>query len=82
MAKLAGQAMTADRLTPLSAITAPTLVIHGTSDPLLPLAHGQELARLIHGARLEAIPGMGHGFFSPGLPQQIAALILKHTATA
>jgi pimeloyl-ACP methyl ester carboxylesterase len=78
----AGRTMTAGRLTPLSAITAPTLVIHGTHDPLLPPAHGQALARLIAGARFQAIPGMGHGFFSPGLPQQIAAPILKHTATA
>lgn len=76
----AGRTMTADRLTPLSAITAPTLVIHGTNDPLLPLAHGEALAGLIPGARFQAIPGMGHGFFSPGLPQQIAALILEHAS--
>jgi pimeloyl-ACP methyl ester carboxylesterase len=77
---LAGRQMTAERQAPLSAITAPTLVIHGTDDPLLPLANGQALAALIPGAHYEAIPGMGHGFFSPGIPAKIARLILDHTA--
>jgi pimeloyl-ACP methyl ester carboxylesterase len=29
---------------PISSIAAPTLVIHGTADPMFPLAHGQALA--------------------------------------
>jgi pimeloyl-ACP methyl ester carboxylesterase len=62
---LAGRQMTPDRQAPLSRITAPTLVIHGTDDPLRPLANGQALAALIPGAHVEAIPGMGHSFFSP-----------------
>jgi pimeloyl-ACP methyl ester carboxylesterase len=60
--------------------TPATLVIHGTGDPLLPLPNGQALAALIPGARFEAVPGMGHGFFSPGIPARIAGLILDHTA--
>jgi pimeloyl-ACP methyl ester carboxylesterase len=32
------------------------------------------------GARLRTIPGMGHGFFSPGLPRRVAGLVLEHTA--
>jgi pimeloyl-ACP methyl ester carboxylesterase len=78
---LAGRQMTAGRLAPLSAISAPTLVIHGTDDPLLPPAHGRALAALVPGAQFEPIPGMGHGFFSPGLPSRIGQLILEHTAT-
>jgi pimeloyl-ACP methyl ester carboxylesterase len=78
---LAARQMTADRLAPLSAISAPTLVIHGTDDPLLRPAHGRALAASIPGARFEQIPGMGHGFFSPGLPSRIGQLILEHTAT-
>ena len=35
---------------PLSSITVPTLVIHGTADPLFPLGHGQALAEEIPGA--------------------------------
>jgi pimeloyl-ACP methyl ester carboxylesterase len=77
---LAGRQMTSERQAPLSRVTAPTLVIHGTDDPLLPLPHGQALAALIPGARFEAVPGMGHGLFSPGIPAQVARLILDHTA--
>ena len=75
----AGRLMTPDRLAPLSTITAPTLVIHGTADPLRPLPHGQALAAEILQARLEIVPGMGHGFFSPGLPHRIGEIILGHT---
>ena len=75
----AGRRMTADRLVPLSRITAPALVIHGTDDPLRPLPHGQALAAQIPRARLETVAGMGHGFFSPGLPRHVGQLILGHT---
>ena len=75
----AGRQMTPDRFAPLSKITAPALVIHGTEDPLRPLPHGQALAAQIPGARLEAVPGMGHGFFSPGLPRHVGQIILDHT---
>ncbi|GAA3113187.1 alpha/beta fold hydrolase [Planomonospora alba] len=79
---LAAKRMTEDRLVPLSGITAPTLVIHGTADPLRPPAHGEAVAAAIPGARLRTIPGMGHGFFSPGLPHRVAELILEHTGAA
>jgi pimeloyl-ACP methyl ester carboxylesterase len=75
----AGRQMTPDRLAPLSKITAPTLVIHGTADPLRPLPYGQALAAQIAQAKLEAVPGMGHGFFSPGLPRHIGESILSNT---
>jgi pimeloyl-ACP methyl ester carboxylesterase len=77
---LAARRMTPEREAPLSGVTAPTLVVHGTGDPLLPLPHGQAVAALIPGARLATVRGMGHGFFSPGLPAQVAGLILDHTA--
>jgi pimeloyl-ACP methyl ester carboxylesterase len=41
-------------------ITAPTLVVHGDSDPLFPLPHGEALARAVPQARLLVVPGMGH----------------------
>ena len=75
----AGRRMTGDRLVPLSSITAPTLVVHGTADPLRPLPHGAALAGQIPGARLRTVDGMGHGFFSPGLPRRVAGLVLEHT---
>ena len=78
----AGRQMTQDRLVPLSGITAPALVVHGTADPLRPLPHGQALAAQIPHARLAEVPGMGHGFFSPGLPRHIGTLILGHTRSS
>ena len=49
-----------DRSALLPHIQAPTLVIHGTDDPLVPLACGEDLARRIAGARSDFISGMGH----------------------
>jgi len=49
-----------DRRAMLKTITAPTLVIHGEADPLVPLAGGKDTAANIPGARLMTIPGMGH----------------------
>lgn len=46
---------------PLSAIEVPTLVIHGTADPMFPLRHGEALAAQIPGATLLALDGAGHG---------------------
>jgi 3-oxoadipate enol-lactonase len=52
-----GREGTADRLTQ---ITAPTLVVHGDYDPLIPYPNGQYLAEHIQGARLITLPGVGH----------------------
>lgn len=41
-------------------IEAPTLVVHGDSDGLLPVAYGEELVRLVPDARLALIAGAGH----------------------
>lgn len=49
-----------DRSLALHFITAPTLVIHGKSDPLLPFAAGEETMRCISNATLWAIDGLGH----------------------
>ncbi|MET8543459.1 alpha/beta fold hydrolase [Kitasatospora sp. NPDC004799] len=77
---LAGRRMTGDRLVPLSSIKAPTLVVHGTEDPLRPLPHGRALAGEIPHSRFRSIPGMGHTLFSPGLPRQIGDIIREHIA--
>ena len=49
-----------DRRGMLKKIKAPTLVIHGENDPLVPIAGGRDTADNIAGARLLTIPGMGH----------------------
>jgi pimeloyl-ACP methyl ester carboxylesterase len=66
---------------PLSSIEATTLVIHGTRDPMFPLAHGQALAEAIPGAQLLPLEGAGHGVERPDWAP-IAHAILAHTATS
>lgn len=49
-----------DRTPLLKGILAPTVVIHGLDDPLVPVAAGQALTQHIAGAQSDLIPGMGH----------------------
>jgi pimeloyl-ACP methyl ester carboxylesterase len=66
-----------DRCALLRGIERPTLVIHGAADPLIPVAAGIDTARLVPGARLEVIEGMGHDL--PGqLIERVLALIDVH----
>ena len=52
----------------LKNVKAPTLVIHGADDPLVPIEGGKDTAASIPGARLRIIPGMGHDFTSKLVP--------------
>ncbi len=49
-----------DRRPKLATIKAPTMVLHGTDDPLVPVAGGRDTAENIAGAELRIVPGMGH----------------------
>jgi pimeloyl-ACP methyl ester carboxylesterase len=49
-----------DRSAMLPRIQAPTRIVHGRDDPLVPVACGEDLAARIAGAELDIIPGMGH----------------------
>lgn len=69
------------RMKLLPKIQAPTLVIHGDRDPLVPVAAGYNLARHIPGARLEIIEGMGHDL-PPQLLPRLQGLILRHVQSA
>jgi pimeloyl-ACP methyl ester carboxylesterase len=66
---------------PLSSITAPTLVIHGTADPMFPLPHGEALATEIPGSTLLVLDRAGHGV-DPADWQIIVPAIVAHTAQA
>ena len=66
-----------DRRERLQSVKAPTLVIHGEADPLVPLAGGQDTAAHIAGARLKTIPGMGHDL-PLELVDEIADAIAEH----
>ena len=64
---------------PLSSIAAPTLVMHGTADPMFPIGHAEALAEEIPGARLLRLEGAGHGVDRADWETDVAA-ILEHTA--
>jgi pimeloyl-ACP methyl ester carboxylesterase len=55
-----------DRTDALRRLDVPTVVIHGTDDPLIDVSGGEATAAAIPGARLELISGMGHD-----LPRQL-----------
>ena len=44
----------------LPEVNIPTLVLHGDADPLIPFENGVNLSRRIPGARLRALPNVGH----------------------
>ncbi|WP_439889243.1 alpha/beta fold hydrolase [Pseudomonas sp. MBLB4123] len=46
----------------LNRLRVPTLVVHGTADPLLPAMHGVHVAAHIRGSELRLIPGLAHRF--------------------
>jgi pimeloyl-ACP methyl ester carboxylesterase len=64
---------------PLSSIQVPTLVIHGTADPMLPPEHGQALAGEIPGARLLLLEDAGHGIDRADWETVVRAIV-DHTA--
>ena len=58
--QLAAVAADGDRSALMPLIQAPTTVIHGQADPLVPVGAGHDLALRISGARKDIVPGMGH----------------------
>jgi pimeloyl-ACP methyl ester carboxylesterase len=60
--QLAAIIASGDRRPLLQTITAPTVVVHGSADQLIPPACGEDVARHIAGAELRLIAGMGHDF--------------------
>jgi pimeloyl-ACP methyl ester carboxylesterase len=66
----------------LAAIGVPTLVIHGSHDALLPLAHGKDTADAVPGAKFVIIQGLGHGMAYPALWDEIIETLAAHTDSA
>lgn len=58
-------------------VERPTLVIHGTDDPVLPIENGRALAAAIAGARLVELQGVGHELPAAKL-SEIATIIARH----
>ncbi len=63
------------RVEMLNRLRVPTLVVHGTADPLLPVMHGVHLAAHIQGSQLRLIPGLAHRFQEPFKAALLAAVL-------
>ena len=63
-----------DRTPLLARIGAPTHILHGADDPLVPVAAAHDLQRKIAGSTLEIIDGMGHDLPAPLWPRFAAAI--------
>jgi pimeloyl-ACP methyl ester carboxylesterase len=66
----------------LASLKVPTLVIHGTADPLVPVEGGKDTAKAIPGAQLMLIEGMGHDLPHGGAWPRIVEAITAHTLKA
>ena len=65
-----------DRVDLLKTVKAPTLVLHGEEDPLLPVDGGRDIAKLVPSAEIETIAGWGHDF-----PPQLVPRIVERVAS-
>ena len=67
---------TGDRSDAVATITAPTLVVHGAEDALLPPPHGAHTAQLIAGSELVVYDSMGHNIPDEVLPKLLQKMTL------
>ncbi|MEZ0367258.1 alpha/beta fold hydrolase [Mycobacterium sp. pUA109] len=75
--QLAAILASGDRSRELRYITAPTLVIHGDKDRMVHPSGGVRVARMIPGAQLVTLPGLGHDLPEPLWPT-IVDLVGRH----
>jgi pimeloyl-ACP methyl ester carboxylesterase len=66
----------------LASVSVPTLVIHGTDDPMLAVECGKDTAEAVPDAELKIIEGMGHDLPHGDAWQQIVDAIVDHTHKA
>ncbi|MAZ01517.1 MAG: alpha/beta hydrolase [Sneathiella sp.] len=71
---LASLASGDSRVAHLSEITAPTMVIHGREDPLVPLGCAEDVQKSIPGAEIVVIDGMGHDIPDGAVPKIVEAI--------
>jgi pimeloyl-ACP methyl ester carboxylesterase len=62
-------------------VTAPSLVIHGSEDPLVPYQNGLDIAAEIKNVRMEIIEGMGHDL-PPKYLTEVVDHVLEHLCSA
>jgi pimeloyl-ACP methyl ester carboxylesterase len=63
-----------DRTSEIRSIATPTLVIHGSNDPMVSPSGGKATAKAIPGARLMIVEGMGHDLPEAAWPQLVPAI--------
>lgn len=64
-----------DRSASLSAVSVPTLVVHGDADPLIDVSGGRATAAAIPGAEILVIPGLGHELPPAAWPEVVPAIV-------
>jgi pimeloyl-ACP methyl ester carboxylesterase len=65
----------------LGQITAPTLILHGADDPLIPVAAARDLQQRIPNSRMEILAGMGHDLPRALIPT-LTSRIIEHLRRA
>jgi pimeloyl-ACP methyl ester carboxylesterase len=72
-----------DRTAALRSVSVPTLVLHGTDDPLVDVSGGRATASAVPGAELVVFDGMGHDLpraLWPDMARRIAELVQRAQA--
>ena len=64
-----------NRFKALKEVSIPTLIIHGTEDPLIPVDHGEAIANQIKNSEKLIIEGMGHNFPTSVIPAIIEEMV-------
>jgi pimeloyl-ACP methyl ester carboxylesterase len=72
--QLAAAVADGDRTPLLGRITAPTHILHGSADPLVPPQAAHDLHAKIRGSSLEIVEGMGHDLPAPLLPRFVQSI--------
>lgn len=70
-----------DRTERLATLRLPSLVIHGTDDPMIDVSGGESTAAAIPGARFVTLEGAGHSV-APARAEHVAGLIAEHIRSA
>jgi pimeloyl-ACP methyl ester carboxylesterase len=75
MRQLAAIVADGDRTEGLRGVTVPTMVIHGSADPLINVSGGEATAAAVPGAELLVVAGMGHDLPEGAWPEIVDAIV-------
>lgn len=59
----------------ISAYDKDVLLIHGDADEIVPLSYSEKAMEVYHSARLEVLPGAGHGFYGSDAEQAVGYML-------